>query len=137
MTQGAAQRSGGPLVRKPGDVLCFYKLHEDTAEPAGPARRNERNEWLHPFCVKAKERPGIVVSVENGDVFLWMACSKGRHALRMTNGEEIRVDQRPQEFRTCPKCLVTRKKGQLDPGALGGILEQVWIRALGGGSKME
>jgi hypothetical protein len=90
MTHDSAPRSAARPDRKLGDVLCFYKLHEDTAKKVGLPRQNERNEWLQGFCVEAKERPGIVVDVEaNGDVFLWMAYSKGRRAFRMTNGGDI------------------------------------------------
>ena len=67
---------------------------------------------------------------ERGRLFI-MAYSRGTKALRMSNGEDIWVDLRPQEFRTCPRCLVTRKRGQLDPVALG-IFEQITFERMGG-----
>jgi hypothetical protein len=132
MTENPTRQSDSLPSRKPGDVICFYKLHEDTAKKIGPGKQNEKSEWLYHFRVEAKERPGIVVSVEpNGNLFLWMARSKGRHAFRMTNGEDLQADHRPQEFRTCPPSLVTRKKGQLDPIALGSVMEKLTLEGLG------
>lgn len=130
MKHSSARPTDTPPTREVGDVIWFFKLHEDTAEQVGPPKRNERNENLYPFRVKAKERPGIVLCVD-GELFLWMAGKAGRHEFKMIDGENVWADNRPQNFRTCPNRLVRRPKGKLTPIALESVLEIITAEAMG------
>ncbi len=51
MTTEPASGRGGTTWRKPGDVLGFYKLHEDKAKRVGNGKKNERGEWIYRYLV--------------------------------------------------------------------------------------
>lgn len=133
--QAGCRRS--EAFRKQGDVLGFYKLHEDKSERVGNGKQNERGEWIYQYLVDAKERPGIVVSVEsNGDVFLWMAGSGGRLLFETTDGQRFFADHRPRNFRTCPERLINRKMGRLNPLALVSLLDKISLEGMGWNPKL-